>query len=73
MDAKQGADNTLVYILAQKGKEAGAAAFNTFRTDPDWVAAKDTSEKKADGSLTEGGQVGVKSVYMNPSDYSPAK
>ena len=73
MDAKQGADNTLVYIIAHKSKEAGTASFNTFRTDPDWVAAKDASEKKAGGSLTEGGQAGVKSVYMNPTDYSPTK
>ena len=41
------------------------------RKDPDWVAAKDASEKKAGGSLTV--LDGVKSVFLKPTDYSPLK
>ena len=71
--AQKGAGSTLVYIIAHKSKEAGEASFKAFRADPDWTAAKEASEKKAGGSLTEGGQAGVKSVYMNPTDYSQTK
>lgn len=73
MKGQKGADNTLIYILAHKSKEAAAASFAAFRTDPDWVKAKEESEKKAGGPLTEGGMAGVKSVFMNATDYSPTK
>jgi hypothetical protein len=63
----------LIYILAHKSKEAGADSFAAFRKDPTWVAAKEAFEKKAGGPLTEGGQAGVKSTYMVPTDYSPTK
>jgi len=68
-----GADKTLVYLLAHRSKEAAAASFQAFRADPDWVAAREASEKKAGGSLTEGGQAGVKSVFLKPTDYSQTK
>ena len=67
------ADRKLIYILAHQSQEAGAASFGSFRTDPDWIAAKEASEKKAGGSLTEGGMAGVKSTYMKATDYSPTK
>ena len=70
---QKGADNTLVYILAHKSKEAAAASFKAFREDPDWVAAKAASEQKAGGSLTEGGMAGVKHTYLNATDYSPTR
>ena len=65
------ADDTLVYLLAHKSKEASEASFKAFRTDPDWIAARDASEKAAGGSLTV--KDGVKSVLMTPTDYSPAR
>jgi hypothetical protein len=68
---KKGAGNTLVYIVAHKNEEGAKAAWAAFRADPDWVAARKASEEKAGGSLTA--QDGVKSVYMNPSDYSPIR
>jgi len=71
MRGEKGADNTLVYLLAHKSKEAAAASFKAFRDDPAWVAAKKASEEKAGGSLTV--QDGVKSVFMTPTDYSPMK
>lgn len=73
MPGQKGADNTLIYILAHKSKEAADASFKAFRVDPDWVAARAASEKKAGGSLTEAGMAGVKSVFMQPTDYSQTK
>jgi hypothetical protein len=67
IDKDKGADDTLVYILAHKSKEAADASFTAFRADPDWVAAKKASE--ANGPLT----TKVDSVFMVPTDYSPTK
>lgn len=66
-------ENTLVYLLAHKSKEAGLASFGAFRQDPDWIAARDASEKKAGGSLTVPPPEGVQSIYCVPTDYSPLK
>ncbi len=66
------AENTLVYILAHKSKEAAAESFKTFRQDPDWVKARTASEEAAGGSLTAA-KDGVVSVMMAPTDYSPTR
>jgi len=66
-------DRTLIYILAHKSKDAAAQTWAEFRADPDWIAAKAASEKKAGGSLTEAGTNGVKSVFVTPTDFSPMK
>jgi hypothetical protein len=71
MDKEKGADNTLIYIVVHKSKQAAETSWNAFRADPDWVTAKKASEDKAGGSLTV--QDGVKSVFMAPTDYSPTK
>lgn len=71
MDEAQGSENTLIYILAHKNREAAAESFKAFGADPDWVKAKKESEEKAGGPLTV--QNGVKSVFMMPTDYSPMK
>jgi NIPSNAP len=63
------ADDMLIYLLAHKSKEAGLASFNTFRLDPEWIAAKEASEKLAKGSLT----ISVKSEYLMPTDFSTWK
>ncbi len=63
---ENGKDDMLIYLLAHKTKEAGLASFNTFRVDPDWVTARDASEKLAKGSIT----LSVKSEYMVPTDFS---
>jgi hypothetical protein len=70
---QKGADRKLIYILAHKSPEAGKASFASFREDPAWVEARAASEKKAGGSLTEGGMAGVKSTYLRATDYSPMK
>lgn len=67
IDAKQGADDTLIYLLAHPSKDAAAASFAAFRADPAWTKAKTESEK--DGSLT----TKVESVFLQPTDYSQAR
>ena len=69
-DAKQGADDTLIYIVAHKSKEAGEASFKAFRADPEWIAVKEASEKAAGGSLTA---VKPSSVLIQPTDFSQMK
>ncbi len=62
-----GKPNTLIYLLAHKDKASRDASFETFRNDPEWIAARDESEK--DGKIVEK----VESVFLNPTDYSPMK
>lgn len=62
-------DDTLIYLLGHKSKEAAAASFDGFRKDPEWVAVKDASEKLGKGSLT----VSVKSEFLIPTDFSSWK
>ncbi len=69
IEKEQGADNTLIYILAHKSKEGGLESFKSFRADPIWTKVKEESEKVAGGSLTES----VKSEYMNATDFSPVQ
>ena len=59
--------NTLIYILAYPSKEAADKAWKAFREDPDWIKAKDASEK--DGPLVKK----VDSTYLKPTDFSPMK
>jgi hypothetical protein len=60
-------ENTLIYVLAHSSREAAKKSWEGFRSDPDWIKARDESQK--DGSLT----TKVESVYLNPTDYSPIK
>jgi hypothetical protein len=70
-DKDKGAENTLIYFLAHPSQEDGKKAFDAFRADPDWVKAKGESEK--DGSLTLPQPDGVKSIFMQATDFSPIK
>lgn len=60
-------DNKLVYLLAHKSQEAAAASFAEFRNDPEWIAARDESEK--DGKIV----AKVESMFLVPTEYSPLK
>lgn len=68
-EGQPGAGDTLLYFLAHDSEEAQKAAFDAFRADPDWIAARDASEK--------GGKIlvdkGVASTLLLPTDYSPVK
>lgn len=68
---QDGADRTLVYLLAHAGKEAREKSFAAFRDDPNWIAVRQASEEKAGGSLTE--KNGVQSVLLQGTDYSPIR
>jgi hypothetical protein len=59
--------NTLIYVLAHQSREAAKKSWDAFRKDPDWIKARDESQK--DGSLT----TKVESVFLDPTDYSPMK
>jgi hypothetical protein len=69
VEKKDGAGETLVYILAHKDQAAWEKSFKEFRADPEWVKVKADSE--VNGSLTQPN--GVQSLLMTPTDYSPAK
>jgi hypothetical protein len=68
-ESKDGAGETLIYILVHKSPEAREKSFNAFHDDPDWVKVKADSE--SNGPLTV--KDGVKSVMLAPTDFSPAK
>jgi hypothetical protein len=60
--------DTLIYILAYPDREAREKSWKEFQADPDWIKAKDESEK--DGPLLAHPP---ESVYMRPTDFSPMK
>lgn len=66
-DEGKGADNTLVYILAHKSREAAKASWDAFRNDPDWKKAQQESE--LNGKLV----TKVESIFLGATDYSPLK
>jgi hypothetical protein len=68
-EKKDGAGDTLIYILSHKSNEAAAESFKQFRADPEWIKVK--TESEANGALTVEG--GVKSLLMVPTDFSPAR
>ncbi len=58
----------LVYLLSFPSKEEADQSWKEFREDPDWIKARDESEK--DGKLL------IKppeSVYLVSTDYAPVK
>ena len=71
MPDQPGVENTLVYLLGHKDQDTAKASFDSFRKDPEWVAAKEASEKAGGGSLTV--KDGVKSLFLKATDYSPTK
>jgi NIPSNAP len=66
-NAQSSGDGTLVYLLAFDSRADADAAWEAFRTDPEWIRARAESEE--DGILT----AGVQSVFMEATDYSPLK
>lgn len=60
-----GAEGPLHYLLAYPDRAARDAAWEAFRSDPEWQAAKAESER--DGPLVER----IDSVFLEPTPYSP--
>lgn len=64
-------ESALLYFLAHKSRQAAKDSFVSFLKDPKWIAAKKASEENAGGSLTV--RNGVRSLFLNPTDYSPTR
>ena len=59
-------DNTLIYVVSHASQAAAEKSWAAFRADPEWIKARDASEK--DGKIV----ASVTSVFMTLTDYSPA-
>jgi len=59
--------STLMYMLAHPTCDAAPGAWKAFFEDPEWISARDASEK--DGPLV----TKVEKVFMTPTPYSPLK
>jgi hypothetical protein len=57
----------LVYLLAHKSIDAAKKSWQSFLVDPDWIKARDESEK--DGKIL----IGLESVYLKPLPISKLK
>jgi hypothetical protein len=66
-EEKDGVQPKLVYLLAHKSEAAAAASWEGFRADPDWIKAREESEK--DGKILEK----VESLMMRPTVFSKIK
>ncbi len=67
-DEKDGKKTTLIYVLAYPSREAAKASWAAFQADPEWQKARADSEK--DGKILA---KAPGSIYLDPTDYSPAK
>ncbi|WP_422927197.1 NIPSNAP family protein [Singulisphaera sp. PoT] len=66
-DEKDGKKDKLVYILAYPSREAAAASWKAFGSDPEWQKVREESHKN--GVIVKH----VDSVFLDPTDYSPIK
>ena len=57
--------NTLIYVLEHKSMDAAKKSWDDFRKDPEWMKARDESEK--DGKIV----AKVEATYMTAAEYSP--
>lgn len=58
-------ENTIIYVLAHQSREAAAASWKSFGSDPEWQRVRAASE--ANGRIVEK----VESVFLRATDYSP--
>lgn len=63
---EDGAETTLIYLLAHQSREAAQASFAAFGKDPDWQAVRRASE--ANGKILARAP---ESVFLSATDYSP--
>ena len=61
-------DNTLIYILAHKSREAAKQSWSAFGKDPEWQ--KVAKESEANGRILA---KAPESVFLNATDYSALK
>lgn len=60
-------DNTLVYLLAHKSRDAAKASWAAFAADPEWQ--KVNTESQVNGKIV----AKIESVFMDPTDFSQIK
>ena len=60
-------ENTLIYVLAHKDRDAAKKSWDAFRKDPDWLKVR--TESEAQGPIN----TKIESVFLTPTDYSPLK
>lgn len=65
-------EDRFFYLLSHSSVDGAKASFDGFRKDPQWIAARQKSEEKAGGSLTQA-QDGVQSEFLIATDYSPMR
>lgn len=65
----QGEENSrkLYYLVAHKSRKEAEANWKAFVADPDWIKARDASEK--DGKIVEK----VERIWLDPTEYSMMK
>lgn len=56
--------NTLIYILAHRSREAAKKSWDAFRADPEWKKVQ--AESEAAGKIV----TKIESVFMSPADFS---
>ena len=61
------ASNTLTYLIAHPSREAAAANWRAFGSDPEWQKVSRASQ--VDGRIVERG--GIVSIFLDPLDFSP--
>ena len=65
MDAKDGAGEKLIYVLAHKSREAAKESWKNFSADPEW---KDVAAKtQVNGKIV----AKAESIYLTMADFSP--
>lgn len=66
LEKADGSDNTLIYIIAHRSRDAASASWKSFGSDPEWQSARKASE--------ESGKILARppeSVFLAPTSYSP--
>ncbi|MDZ4850346.1 MAG: NIPSNAP family protein [Pirellulaceae bacterium] len=67
IEKEQGAENTLIYIIAHQSREAAKANWAAFGKDPEWQAVSKKSQE--DGKILA---KAPESIFMDLTDFSPA-
>jgi hypothetical protein len=63
---EDGADNTLIYVIRHKSRDAAKENWAAFSKDPEWQKVRAASEENGK-LLTKAPE----SIYMTPTDFSP--
>lgn len=67
VEAKDGAGEKLIYLLAHASRAAAAASWTAFHADPEYLAARAADAAEGKKSVAT-----VESVFLGATDYSPA-